>query len=132
VGLPRKAEGPVGRSGRCESEVRNKERWPRLTHTPSWQGGGRGQVRSSDRLCTGWLGWPRERRKIARLKTWHWPKRQMKIRGRQSSMNGTRKWSRWKNRRIWHKWWRVGTMELIPNLKRGIKNWRWETRRGRR
>ena len=67
--------GRWGRSGGCESEMRNKDRWLRLTHDPSWQGRGMGQVRYSHRLSTGRSGWLRERRKIARQKVRHRPKR---------------------------------------------------------
>jgi hypothetical protein len=56
-------------------EMRNKDRWPRLTHDPSRQGRGMGQVRYSHRLSTGRSGWLRERRKIARQKLRHRPKR---------------------------------------------------------
>jgi hypothetical protein len=88
-------------------------------------------LRSSHWLCTGVLGWLGERREIARQKLWHRPKRQMKIRGRQSSVIGTREWSRLQNRRIRQNLLRCRAGELIPNLKRGIENWQSKTRRDR-
>ena len=63
--------GRWGRSGWRESEMRDKDRWLRLTHDRR----GMGQVRNSHRLSTGRSGWLRERRKIARQKLRHRPKR---------------------------------------------------------
>jgi hypothetical protein len=51
--------------------MRDKDRWLRLTHDRR----GMGQVRNSHRLSTGRSGRLRERRKVARQKLRHRPKR---------------------------------------------------------